>query len=773
VAAQRARLLKLATKEKTVKARSSGGTTKERNPGALPRWLVPLTALSGALALLFALFLLVAVGVGLFWLRSRGVETPPAIVAGGTPETRVARAPTSTPERAETPAREPSPTLTPSPAVEPTAQQAAPAADLLQAPDAEGAALHNLRGLVEFREADGPWTAVPAGGRILRAGDHVRTGALSSAALTFYDGSVAHLGPDAQLSIDELDARRSGGPRVVVLVQSRGESEHEVVPSSVEGARYNVHTPSGTGGANGTRFRVRVTPAQVAHFSVDEGAIWVSHLARTVVVVAGQVTIVRAELPPSTPVFRVTGEGEVQEIGANWTVAGQVFETHEATVIVGNPQLGDWVRVEGRLLPDGARVADVILLLRRSPADRFTVQGRVDAIGESEWTVSGQAIAIDAETDMEAGIERGDLVRVEGTVLEGGTLLARSIVLLEEQTPGLPFQFAGVVQEIGPDTWRVSGVSIAVDAGTKVDEELAVGDLVEVEGWILPDATWLARSIERLEDEEHPFEFAGSVESIAPWVVSGVAFETDEWTEIEPGIGVGDEVEVEGRILQDGAWLATEIKLLGKDLLHVEFVGRVQEIDPWLVSGISLATDDETEIEDEIKVGDWVRVRARILPDGAWLAIEIESIDVARRRGCMWFSSVVARVDPGQIVLGNGATIPLEGGVLIEGEIEVHSVVLILICVGEKGTPTVVSIIVIYQLEAPLVMPTAVAPLLPPPPEGGNVTICHKPGTPAEKTKIIPQSALKGHLGHGDTLGPCRGGNGGHDDDHDDKKDDD
>ncbi len=37
----------------------------------------------------------------------------------------------------------------------------------------------------------------------------------------------------------------------------------------------------------------------------------------------------------------------------------------------------------------------------------------------------------------------------------------------------------------------------------------------------------------------------------------------------------------------------------------------------------------------------------------------------------------------------------------------------------------------------------------------GNVTICHRPGTPAEKTLVLPPSAIPGHLGHGDTLGPC------------------
>ena len=64
-----------------------------------------------------------------------------------------------------------------------------------------------------------------------------------------------------------------------------------------------------------------------------------------------------------------------------------------------------------------------------------------------------------------------------------------------------------------------------------------------------------------------------------------------------------------------------------------------------------------------------------------------------------------------------------------------------------------VSIIVIYQLEPPLILPPVVVPV--PPPEEGEETICHKPGTPAEKTMRVPRSALGGHLGHGDTLGPC------------------
>jgi PKD repeat protein len=40
-------------------------------------------------------------------------------------------------------------------------------------------------------------------------------------------------------------------------------------------------------------------------------------------------------------------------------------------------------------------------------------------------------------------------------------------------------------------------------------------------------------------------------------------------------------------------------------------------------------------------------------------------------------------------------------------------------------------------------------------PVGECVVLCHKPGTRAQKTKCLPESAVGGHLGHGDTLGAC------------------
>jgi hypothetical protein len=36
-----------------------------------------------------------------------------------------------------------------------------------------------------------------------------------------------------------------------------------------------------------------------------------------------------------------------------------------------------------------------------------------------------------------------------------------------------------------------------------------------------------------------------------------------------------------------------------------------------------------------------------------------------------------------------------------------------------------------------------------------KVTLCHKPGTPAEHTIVVAEPAVAAHLAHGDTLGAC------------------
>ncbi len=614
------------------------------------------------------------------------------------------------------------------------------------------ASLTDVQGFVEMQKANDSWQTV-TGPQALAAGSQIRTGALSSASLTFYDGSVATIGPDSGLTIEQLDAQRpEDGFRTIVLNQWQGESLHAVEFRHDGGSRYEVLTPDGSGLARGTKFQVIVAPEQFSRIAVTEGRVDVTGNGRTVSVTPGKLTTIPANEAPSTPAFTITGQGELSEKGENaWIIAGQRFVVNEATEVIDNPQIGDIVFVWGHLAADGQNIADRIELVRRSPANQFVLTGIVTEMNEAAWVVAGQTIMLMPETEIDENIALDDKVQVSGVIGPDGTLTATDIVRLPD-AEGTPFAFTGVVQEMGEESWLISGVTVTVDEDTAVSPNIQPGDVVSVEGLILADPTWLATSIELVEAGTATFSISGAVQSINPWQVAGIGFETNEQTLIDDGIAVGDLVRVNGRILPDGTWLAESIMLLDEEyLLEIIFAGTVEAIDPWVVSGLPLVTNGETRIDEGIVVGDLVRVTARIREDGTWLATRIDRRSGEIGEGCVTVTAVITSIGSGTFTLSNGTSLNLDE-IEVEGDLKVGSVVMIVACVAEDGSIQIEQIIVLYTpADDPTPQPTR------PPDNGsrGSVTICHKPGTPAEKTMTVPRAALNGHLGHGDTRGPC------------------
>ena len=591
------------------------------------------------------------------------------------------------------------------------------------------AAVEDVNGLVEIQSGD-TWTAV-ADVATLVAGQRLRTGQLSGATVTFFDGSQAYLGPETEISIDELDAQRpEDGLRTIAFTQWLGESEHNVEFRNDQGSRYQVNTPGGNGVARGTRFGVTVTADLLARFAVSEGRVDVSNLNTTVPVIAGQLTTTMAGRAPAEPVFRISGEGEVSQTGAVWIIAGQTFQTNEATRIVGNPQIGDLVRVEGHLLPDGGRVADRILLLQRATTNRFRLTGEVEATGGGTWTIAGQSILVNDSTRIEDGISVGNTVRVEGVIQPGGALLAERIRLLAE-APGLPFSFTGVVQRIGSDTWRISGQTVAIDENSAIDSGLAVGDVVAVRGRILDDGRWRAQRIERVSDPERTFELTGVLQGRDPWRVAGITLATRNWSIIEPGLEVGQRVRVRGVILPDGTWVASHIESLDDDDdRHIlVFIGIVNSVNPLIINGIPLSFDDNSNdnsrLGDDIRPTTLVKVRVRIVADGRWVIVSVRVINSSFGLGCLTISSVVVSVSASQINLRHWPAIPLGGAVNVAGDARVNSVVTFPICTHFDGTIIITNIIVIYNSVIIIAPPPAGnqnnnGSFQPPPPRGNS-----------------------------------------------------
>ncbi len=589
--------------------------------------------------------------------------------------------------------------------------------------NAQTAAVEAVAGLVQIQGADGTWTAVNKLAAVI-AGQRLRTGSLSQATLTFYDGSQAHLGANTELSIDELNANPpADGFRTVILTQYVGESEHSVEFRNDGGSRYEVRTPAGSGIARGTKFQVLVTPTLLAQFAVTEGKVDVTGLNRTVPVVAGQVTAVLAGSPPQEPNFRITGEGQVSQIGPVWIIAGQTFQTHNQTIIVGNPQVGDLVYVEGRLLADGSRMADRIRLLRPNLNNRFTLTGPVEAISPTAWTVAGQTILVTEATQIDDDIAIGDRVRVNGIILMGGGLQAREIEKLSDQ-PGFPFRFTGVVEAIGAESWTISGVTISLNSQTTIEDGIGIGDVVEASGRILEDGDWLARRIKRVQNDQPPtFTITGRVQSIDPWRVTGIDFETRDWTAVEPGISVGDRVRVRGVILADGTWVASTIDRLGHDdddddddgQNIIVLIGIVNSTNPWVVNGLPLVVTGNTVIIGNISVGELVVVRIHLTGDGTWQVLSIRPLHPHFGLGCFIINTLVVGVQPNQLLLQGWPSIHWDDDdddISFVGNVQNNGVISFPICIRVDGVVIIIGpIIVIYQ---PIII------IVPPAPPGGN-----------------------------------------------------
>ncbi len=731
-------------------------------------------------------------------------------------------------------------------------------ATLAKPGNAESAMLADLHGMVEVKTGDGQWTLAQSG-QTLKSGQHIRTGALSNVTLAFYDDSRMYLGAEAEISLDALDAGTSGA-RVVQLTQVSGESQHEVAKSDDPGSRYDVNTPAGSGSATGTKFTVMVLPNQLSQFWVDAGAVFVVNANSTVVVVAGQTTVSLVGQPPTEPAFRVSGEGQVIQIetassgGGNllvgqpptepaspmanedqvvqirtasggkrlnvlpaaqgsqndqitlchatgsatnpyveitvsvqgatnghakhagdiipvpvggcpksmpvtssaptlWNIAGQMFHTGANTIIFGNPQPGDWVRFEGYQQPDGSRFADRIVLVSHTFENRFEFIGKVEAISATAWTISSRVVQVDEFTTIETGLEVGDNVQVTGGIAADGIFWATRFSRTEDI--GSKFRFAGILASINSDVWIISGIEVTVDENTTLDGDFVVGHPVVVEGIVKEDGTWLAISIDLITPEGYRFDFIGVVQSLSPWIVSGVSFDTDDWTEIDADIQVENKVRVTGVISADGIWVAERIERLDTEhLTSFNFFGRVLSLNPWNVRGVLLTVDERTTIKGDITLGEMVKVTGWILADGTWLATEIKHTGLHLGQGCFMISSVVQSINGEQIILIDGQTLTRSEDLEVIGDLKEASLVRYEFCVDKDGVGKVWRIIVVYQdqYQYQLEEPSPATET-----EGGKAVVCHAPpGKPENRHTIeVGQSAVSAHMAHGDTLGPC------------------
>lgn len=421
-------------------------------------------------------------------------------------------------------------------------------------------------------------------------------------------------------------------------------------------------------------------------------------------------------------------EGVIEAIGSDsLVVAGISFIVNGETDVRGPNgaisftalQVGQFVEVRADLVGNGAYLATRIEL-----EDNIDVEGLIEALGQDSLTVRGVVFWVDSNTEIQgpqgqdwsiSDLAVGDFVEVKATLQSNGTYLATKIEL---ENGNQEIEVEGVIQSIGGDSLRVSGMVFYVNAFTQIRGEddailsfsdLKTGDRVEVKAVTQPDNRLLATRI-KLEEDAAELEIEGLIQAIGAdsLQVNGVVFFVDSATSVLDDGGnpiaysllqTGDRVEVKAVLRADGLFWATRIKLEDDENEEIELTAPIDTLfnDTLIVANNVFWTDENTEFLNDagqaitfldLQKGMIVEIRAEVQANGSLYANrvkvedffqdELELTGVIDSTGADFLvvSGLLFNVDANTVVL-NDDNLPISFGDLFPGEtVEIRANVL-------------------------------------------------------------------------------------------------
>lgn len=122
------------------------------------------------------------------------------------------------------------------------------------------------------------------------------------------------------------------------------------------------------------------------------------------------------------------------------------------------------------------------------------VEGFVESLSASQITVSGVTFTLTSATKFEGVIIDGSGVEVKGAS-QNGTLIARKVELEDEVEPKVKIQ-GGVVESVTDSAIVVSGITFARSPATRIEGQVAPGQLVQIKGALATGGALLANKVE-------------------------------------------------------------------------------------------------------------------------------------------------------------------------------------------------------------------------------------------------------------------------------------
>ncbi len=166
---------------------------------------------------------------------------------------------------------------------------------------AQIATLQSVEGTVEMLPAGSESWVIASSGEEVKAGDRIRTGSLSTARLSFFEGSVSDLEPESEVSISQMTSRRDSGGNKIIVRQWLGQAHYQVEALQDSASRFEVRTPTALAAVRGTAFAITVEADGTTTVEVEEGLVSVTSGGETVDVRPGQMTMVYPDQTPGPP----------------------------------------------------------------------------------------------------------------------------------------------------------------------------------------------------------------------------------------------------------------------------------------------------------------------------------------------------------------------------------------------------------------------------------------------------------------------------------------
>ena len=329
-------------------------------------------------------------------------------------------------------------------------------------------------------------------------------------------------------------------------------------------------------------------------------------------------------------------------------------------------------------------------VLPENPAYTGTWDIEVEAAEVISVEVTEQTMILPPGVTPEVGDSVHVLAREEGSDDEKSLVAVKITVEKARGRWGRPQHLRGEIEVLPADhmsgTWQVSGISVTVDAETKIHPPgrvPTVGMVANVVAFEQNDELWAMNIVLQTPGEaESEVEFEGLIDTLPPegligtWVIDGISVTVTADTELKGVPAISRTAEVKGTGSKEDGVTAIEIKIQGPEHETVEFEGTLMSTDTlpseWVIDTdpttgtreVSVTVTSSTTINTNkgpLEIGCWVEVKALENPDGL-VAIRIKVEDDPSEKIENTFTGIIEELpspdcDPvyGQWILTTGS----------------------------------------------------------------------------------------------------------------------